>query len=79
MFVFFCDISKAFDRVWHKGFLFKLQQNGTNGCLLNWVKCYLIKQATSSNCRHCEVKANEISGGRSIKLSSQPSIIFYLC
>lgn len=24
----FCDISKAFDRIWHKGILFKLQKNG---------------------------------------------------
>ena len=38
---FFCDISKAFDRLWHKGLLFKLEQNGINGCLLNWIKCYL--------------------------------------
>ena len=30
----FCDISKAFDRVWHKGLLFKLKQNGIEGALL---------------------------------------------
>ena len=29
----FCDISKAFDRVWHKGLLFKLQNVGISGCL----------------------------------------------
>ena len=27
----FCDISKAFDRAWHKGLLFKLKQNGIKG------------------------------------------------
>ena len=37
----FCDISKAFDRVWHKGLLFKLRQNGIEGNLLNWLSNYL--------------------------------------
>ena len=37
----FCDISKAFDRVWHKGLLFKLKQNGINGTLLKWLSNYL--------------------------------------
>ena len=31
----FCDISKAFDRLWHKGLLFKLEQNGIEGNLLS--------------------------------------------
>ncbi|MEW8546519.1 MAG: reverse transcriptase family protein, partial [Candidatus Thiodiazotropha sp.] len=37
----FCDISKAFDRVWHKGLLFKLEQNGIKGGLLKWISHYL--------------------------------------
>ena len=37
----FCDISKAFDRVWHNGLLFKLQQCGFDGSLLSWIKNYL--------------------------------------
>ena len=37
----FCDISKAFDRVWHKGLLFKLQNVGISGCLLQWFSSYL--------------------------------------
>ena len=37
----FCDISKAFDRVWHKGLLFKLQENGIHGNLLTWLSSYL--------------------------------------
>ena len=39
--VVFCDISKAFDRVWHKGLLRKLESIGFRGSLLSWVKNYL--------------------------------------
>lgn len=39
--VIFCDISKAFDRVWHKGLLRKLESIGINGTLLAWVTDYL--------------------------------------
>lgn len=41
----FCDISKAFDRVWHKGLLFKLEQNGIKGDLLQWISHYLSERS----------------------------------
>ena len=37
----FCDISKAFDRVWHSGLLYKLQAACVTGDVLNWFKSYL--------------------------------------
>ena len=37
----FCDVSKAFDRVWHKGLIFKLKQLGIDGDLLEWISNYL--------------------------------------
>ena len=39
--VVFLDISKAFDRVWHKGLLHKLKLSGITGGLLSWLKDYL--------------------------------------
>ena len=39
--VVFCDISKAFDRVWHKGLLFKLAAIGCSKSLLRWFTSYL--------------------------------------
>jgi hypothetical protein len=40
--VVFCDISKAFDRVWHKGLIHKLKQSGISGNLLKWFQNYLV-------------------------------------
>jgi hypothetical protein len=37
----FCDISKAFDRLWHKGLIKKLKSYGINGKLLKWLKDYI--------------------------------------
>ena len=36
-----CDVTKAFDRVWYKGLMFKLRQNGIDGKLLEWLGSYL--------------------------------------
>ena len=43
--VVFCDISKAFDRVWHTGLIAKLSRIGITGNLLQWFQNYL------SNCQ----------------------------
>ena len=39
--VVFCDISKAFDRAWHKGLIYKLKQSGISGNLLKRFQKYL--------------------------------------
>ena len=38
----FLDISKTFDKVWHKGIMLKLKQNGISGKLLS-VSSYFLK------------------------------------
>ncbi len=39
--VVFCDISKAFDKVWHRGLIHKLKSAGIRGKLLSWFISYL--------------------------------------
>ena len=40
----FFDISKAFDRVWHNGLLFKLKHIGISGKLIDWFKSYVSRR-----------------------------------
>ena len=37
----FLDISKTFDKVWHKDLLYKIKENGINGPLLNVLEDFL--------------------------------------
>ena len=47
----FLDMSKAFDKVWHDGLIFKLKQNGVSGNLLKFFESYLCnrKQRVAMN------------------------------
>ena len=40
----FCDISKAFDRVWHNGLMVKLKSYGICGELFTWLENYLFNR-----------------------------------
>jgi hypothetical protein len=59
--VVFCDMSKAFDRVWHIGLLKKIELIGKQGPLLAWIKKYL------SNRKQRVVINNSNSKWRDIK------------
>jgi hypothetical protein len=37
----FCDFSKAFDKVWHRGLLHKMKAYGINGNFIDWISSYL--------------------------------------
>ena len=39
--VVFCDITKAFDRVYHPALLYKLRKSGITGPILDWFSSYL--------------------------------------
>ena len=40
----FIDIAKAFDKVWHEGFLLKLKLNGISGKLLKIMEDFLVNR-----------------------------------
>ena len=58
--LFFLDISKAFDEVWHKFFIFILKSNGISGFLLVLIDSYL------SNCKQHVVLNGKSSNWSSI-------------
>jgi hypothetical protein len=57
----FCDVSKAFDRVWHHGIIYKLRRAGVKGRLINWFQAYLNDriQKTVVNGKTSEAKTIE--------------------
>ena len=49
----FCDISKAFDMVWHKGLIFKLKSIGVSGDMLQWFTYYVSNRRQRVCIRGC--------------------------
>ena len=61
----FLDISKAFDKVWHEGLLFKIKRLGITGKLLDWLKDYITD-------RHQKVVLNGVSSNLRYLTSGVP-------
>ena len=59
----FCDVSKAFDRVWHKGLIFKLKQLGLEGELLQWISDYLYNRKQKVVIRNCSSNLRRVNAG----------------
>ncbi len=59
----FCDASKAFDRVWHKGLLYKLEQCGVTGKMHNWFSNYLSNRQQRVVVNGSESKYKSITAG----------------
>jgi hypothetical protein len=58
----FADVSKAFDRVWIRGLILKLERYGVKGELLCWLKSYL-----SNRCQRIIIKDAISSVGDQLK------------
>ena len=62
-FIVFCDVSKVFDRVWHKGLLFKLRQNGIDVKFLEWLDSYLSQRKHNVCFKSCYSGLKSIFAG----------------
>jgi len=56
-------MSKAFDKVWHEGLIFKLKQNGIEGKLLNLFQNYLANRKQRVVLNGMESNWGEIKAG----------------
>ena len=59
----FCDISKAFDKVWHRGLLKKLKAYGISGNLLHWFENYLSDRNQKVVLQNCLSEVGNINDG----------------
>ena len=59
----FCDVSKVFDRVWHKGLVFKLKQHGISGSLLDWITDCLSNRSQRVVIRSCSLTPKPVHAG----------------
>ena len=59
----FCHVSKAFDRVWHKGLIFKLKQVGIEGELLEWINDYLSNRQQKVVIKNCSSSLRRVNAG----------------
>ena len=59
----FCDISKAFDRVWHKCLIKKIEGYGITGNLLRWLENYISNRYQRVIIRNCLSEKGNLKGG----------------
>ena len=59
----YLDMSKAFDKVWHEGLVFKLKQNGVDGKLLHLFQNYLTNRKQRVLINGCESDWGPIEAG----------------
>jgi len=57
----FCDISKAFGRIWQSGLLAKIRQLDIRGNLLTWIDNYLSNRQQQVLIGQSHSRSNEIS------------------
>ena len=76
--IVFCDVSKASNRVWHKGLLFKLRQNGIDGKFLEWLSSYLSQRKQKVCFKLCYSDLKSIFAGVPQRTVLGPLYFWYI-
>ena len=74
--VFFGDISKAFDCLWHKGLIEKLKAYDINGKLVHWLKDYISERKQQVLLNNSISTPGTLKAGVPQGVCSGPSTIF---
>jgi hypothetical protein len=72
--VVFCDVSKAFDQVWHKGLLTKLKSIGIHGPFLSWIENYLLDRK-----QRVVINVVALTGGMFVRVSLRDQFCLIEC
>jgi hypothetical protein len=59
----FCDFSKAFDKVWHRGLIHKMNSYGIKGPFIKWFENYLYQRKQNVINRATSLTVCEVSAG----------------
>lgn len=59
----FIDLQKAYDKVWRKGLLYKMQKQGIQGKMYNWVKNFLTDRTMATKINNAISKKTCIEDG----------------
>lgn len=59
----FCDVSKAFDRVWLRGLILKLERYGIKGNLLEWLRSYVSGREQQVIIKNCVSEKGKLKAG----------------
>ena len=66
----FFDISKAFDKVWHRGLLRKLEAMGIRGTSIAWFKNYLAGRRQTAVIKGCKSDYSNVSASAGVPQGS---------
>ena len=75
----FVDLQQAYDRVWRKGLLLKMQRLGIKGKIYNWIKNFLTDRIIQTKLNDALLSKKVLEEGLPQGSALSCTLFFYLC